>query len=500
MATQLTASPELNAALSELEKTWTSQWLEELKKLVRIPSVSFEGFDPKEVEKSAKATAELLKKAGLENVEVIPFPGAHPYVYADYCHSPGALTVLYYAHHDVQPPGRVEAWKTKPYEPIEKQGPGGMRLYGRGAADDKAGIVVIASCLGATLKTLKSLPINVKVIIEGEEESGSHNLEAFLIQYKQKLNADIMVLTDTTNFDVGYPSLTTALRGMVGFEVEIRALRNTLHSGMWGGPIPDPVMAMNKVFASMTDKHGRICIPGIQSMVRPMDSAEEIRLRKIHCEDDKFKEQAGMLPSATLLKEGPSLPAQTWRFPSLTINAFQASSRAQASNIINDASWGRISLRLTPEMDAQKVATLVESYIRENTPWGLEVNLKEIACSPGWSTDPKHLDSFGQKVFELAEDALQEGYSHPVIQIGCGGSIPFVKPFANALGGAPALLVGVEDPYTNAHGENESVCIEDLKKAAISQIRLLWKLKGLDPKVATQKGATQKGTTKNNHV
>lgn len=442
------------------------QYLEDLKTLVRIPSVSFAGFPEAEVRRSADAVAALMKKRGLENIQILEVPGAHPYVYADWLHAPGAPTLLLYAHHDVQPPGRMEIWKSPPFEPTLRQGPGGERLYARGSADDKAGVIVHTSAIDGCLKATGRLPVNVKLVIEGEEEIGSTHLPEFLKTHRAKLDADILVLTDTGNFDCGVPALTVALRGLVGLDVEVRALSKTVHSGMWGGPLPDPAMALSKALASLVDDQGKIAVPGILDQVRKMTPAEEAELAKIPCNEEDFRKQSGIVPGARLLKEGPSPAVQVWRFPSLSVNAIQASSRAQAGNVINDAAWAKVTIRVVADMDPERTMQLLEDHIRKHVPWGLEVKFHHEACNGAWA------ERGAGPAFEAAETALARGYGKAPYKIGCGGSIPFVKPFADALGGAPALLIGVEDPYTDAHGENESLLVSDLRKAIISQAYL----------------------------
>ena len=447
-------------------------YLEDLKTLVRVPSVSFPGFPESELKRSADAVACLLKARGLENVKILKIPGAHPYVYGERIRAPGKPTLLLYAHHDVQPPGRVELWETPPFEPTEKQGPGGARLYGRGSADDKAGVIVHTSAIASYLQTVGELPVNVKVVIEGEEEIGSTHLAEFLQTYREELSADIMVLTDTGNFDCGVPGLTVALRGMVGLEVEVKALSKTVHSGMWGGPVPDPAMALSKMLATLVDEEGQIAIPGVLDHVRPIGREEEAELGRIPYSEGDFREQSGMLPGTQFLnckktsgaKVSPLV--QIWRLPSLTVNAIQASSRLQAGNIINDSAWAKVTIRLVADMNPEEVLRLLSRHLEAHVPWGLELRLKTEACTGAWSTDAKGA------AFEAAERALERGYGKVPVKMGMGGSIPFVKPFADALGGAPALLIGVEDPYTNAHGENESVLVGDLRSACLSQIYL----------------------------
>lgn len=443
------------------------EYLEDLKTLVRIPSVSFAGFPQSELRRSAEAVAALMKKRGLENVQILEIPGAHPYVYGDWLHAPGAPTLILYAHHDVQPPGREEIWKSPAFEPTVRPGPGGDRLYGRGSADDKAGIVVHTSAIDACLKSMGTLPVNVKLVIEGEEEIGSGHLPEFLKTYRHLLDADVLVLADAGNFDIGVPALTVALRGLVELEVEVRALNKTVHSGMWGGPLPDPAVALTKMLANLVDENGRIAIPGVLDEVRPISPHEEAEMNKIPFDEEEFRRQSGIIPGAKLIKEGPSPAVQCWRLPSLTINAIQASSRKMAGNIINDVAWAKVTIRVVPDMDPKKVRQQLQDFLLKHAPpWGLEVKFHGDACNSAWA------ENASGPVFEAAEAALTKGYGKAPYKIGCGGSIPFVKPFADALGGAAALLIGVEDPYTDAHGENESALISDVKKAFLGHIHL----------------------------
>src|SRR5499427_1099613 len=438
-----------------------NNYLEDLKKLVRIPSVSFAGFDPKQVRASAEATARLLKERGFENVQLLEVGDAHPYVYGEVLKAPGKPTVLLYAHHDVQPAGDAEAWRSNPFEPTERDG----RLYGRGAADDKAGIVVHTSAVDSYLRGPGTLPLNVKVVIEGEEEIGSGHLGEFLKKNRKLLDADAMVLTDTGNFETGLPSITTALRGLVTVDVEVRGLKQSVHSGMWGGPVPDPVMGLCRMLASLTKVDGSLAIPGILDKVRPLTPAERKSIQSLPGDENYFRKQAGMLPGVQLL--GGRHPWETnWRQPSIAVNAIQASTRKDARNIIVESAWARVGIRIVPDLDPVDVQKRLVDALKKATPWGLEAIIRSEQAVSWWYTDSSH------KAFQAGFRALKKGYGKEAVAIGCGGSIPFVDPFASELGGVPALLIGVEDPYTNAHSENESLHLGDLDRSIKSAIHI----------------------------
>lgn len=438
------------------------RFVSDLSRLVAIPSCSFPGFPPSEVARSAEAVAAYLRRCGLEHVKVLRLPGAHPYVYADWLHAPGKPTLLLYAHHDVQPPGRLELWKSPPYRATVRGG----RLYGRGTADDKAGIVVHAAAIEGWLKGAGRLPLNVKLIIEGEEEVGSDHLEAFLKKYVGMMRADAIVLTDTSNFDTGVPSITTSLRGISMVDVTVRTMDHPLHSGMWGGPLPDPVQALAKMIASLTDADGRIAIPGIYKDVRPLSALERKSYASLRYGEAKFRRETQLLPGVRTIGGRSAPVVKLWREPSIAVNAIQASTRKGAANIINESAWCRVGIRTVPDMDPMRVCRLLMDHLKRRAPWGVRVEFSEPSAAPWWTTDPSG------PAFSAARRALSKGYGREAVFTGSGGTIPFVGPFARVLGGVPALLIGVEDPKTNPHSENESLHLGDFHKAIRSSILL----------------------------
>jgi acetylornithine deacetylase/succinyl-diaminopimelate desuccinylase-like protein len=444
--------------------------------------VSFSGFEPAEVVRSAQAVASqfqafldefqstLKQQAIRSRVEVLTLPGVHPYVMMSLEKDPALPTVLLYAHHDVQPPGRLERWKTQPFEPELREGPGGVRLYGRGTADDKAGILVHLSALRAHLENTGTLPLNVKVLIEGEEEIGSGNLGSFMRLHRERLQADALILTDTANFDCGVPGLTTSLRGLVSVEFELQALSKSIHSGLWGGPIPCVSLGLSKLLSTLVDERGEIAVESIRRLIPAPSRSRVQELRELPVDELRFRSQAGVLDTTRMLVSPKEYWERLWESPSLVVTAIQVASRLQSGNVLNDAAWAKVTLRLPPGVESLGILKALTQHLHDHAPWGMKVVVGESHEAPGWKT------SAVGPAFEAAKRALHAGYGREAVFMGCGASIPFVQPIVEVLGQIPALLVGVEDPYTDAHGENESLLVSDFHSACKSQAVLLAEL------------------------
>jgi cysteinylglycine-S-conjugate dipeptidase len=451
----------VHEALGELA-AGLGQWQQTLIELCRIPSISAAGFPLEEVRRSAQAMAQALRDAGVEHVEVLEIPGVHPYVYGDWLHRPGAPTVLLYGHHDVMPPGRPEKWLSPAFEPVERGG----RLYGRGTADDKGGVMAHVAAVGSYLRAAKTLPLNVKFIIEGEEEIGSRNLVRFLDEYKAKMAADFIVLTDTRNWDVGHPGLIYQLRGICQVDVEVQGLRQPLHSG-YSGPVPDPVQILCAMITDLRKPDGALNVPGLYAKVARPSAKQRARIRKLPLSEAKFKKDAGMLPGVRLWGERQySLLERQWTRPALTVIALEARPFLGSSNQIIEAARARLSLRTVPGMDARETGRLIIKKLTTRPPHGVKVTASITSATPWWTTDPEG------PAFEAARAALKAGFGKEAAMMGAGGTIGFVQPFADLLEGAPCILMGVADPHTQAHSENESLHLGDWVKAMRSTIHL----------------------------
>ena len=440
----------------------------DLVSLARIPSISAEGHDRAAVRRSAERTASLLEDAGLEGVELLEVPGAHPYVTGHWLHAGAdAPTVLLYAHHDVQPVGTPARWSSDPFEPTERNG----RLFGRGTADDKAGVLAHVAAIRAWLRARGRLPVNVKVVVEGEEEIGSPHLQAFLDEYGKQLDADVIVLADLMNFKVGWPGLTWSLRGLLDGTVTVKVMAQPVHSGMWGGVVPDALTAMSRLLATLHDDAGRITVEGFADDVRPLSDDERARLEALDVDLDELRRDARTVAGLDLVGD-PDVHVfeRMWLQPTITPTGMDVPDVVHASNTLLSEVTAKLSCRLAPGQDPERAAKALEAHLTAHAPFGCEVTWQLGETAPAWVMDPSG------PAWDAGVAAFRAGYGHDVAALGTGGSIPFVGPFAEAMGGAACLLIGVEDPATNAHGEDESLHLEDFTKACLSEAFLFREL------------------------
>jgi acetylornithine deacetylase/succinyl-diaminopimelate desuccinylase-like protein len=345
--------------------------------------------------------------------------------------------------------------------------------------DDKAGFVLQLAAVRAWLGGVGRLPVNVKLLVEGEEEIGSGHLAGFLRAHRERLDADVLVLSDTANLETGLPSLTTSLRGLVAVDVTVRTLDHPLHSGMWGGPVPDAATALAKLLARLVDDDGAIAVPGLEDDVPAVDEAERARLTALPFDAAAFRADAGLLPGTRLAGAGEDDPPghrvyeDTWLRPALAVTALEGMPLATAANQLMACARARVGVRVAPGQDAERVRDVLCDFLHARPPLGATVETAVVCAVPGWRTAPEG------PAFAAARRALQAGFGRDPVTIGCGATIPFVGPFAEVLGGVPALLLGLEDPPCNAHGENESLHLDDFRKAARAYVHLLDELSRL---------------------
>jgi len=426
----------------------------DLDALIRIPSVSADPAAATELRRCAELTATLLQRAGAADVEIIDdVPGCKPAVVAHYPAPESMPTVLLYAHHDVQPPGDPAGWSTPPFEPVERDG----RLYARGSADDKAGIAAHLAALRAFGGTP---PVGVTVFVEGEEEIGSPRLGELLAKHRHKLVSDVIVLADADNIEIGTPSITTSLRGVAACIVEVRTLRHGVHSGAYGGAAPDALTTLCRLLATLHDDAGQVVVEGLVSAPSPAFDYPEQR----------FREEAAMLDGVALLGTG-SIADRIWAKPSASVLALDATPMADVSNTLIPAARAKVSLRLAPGDDSVRARLALAKHLREHAQWGVDVTVTDSDIG-----DPYAIDSSGP-AFDAARAAYRNAYGRELVEIGTGGTIPFVAQFAEAFPDAAILVVSAgADPDCRAHGTDESLHLGEFERACVGNTLLLAEL------------------------
>lgn len=420
---------------------------------MRIASVWSDPNRRDDVHRSAQKVADLLRAAGFAQVDIVSADGA-PAVIAHHPAPPGAPTVLLYAHHDVQPEGDPAQWDSPPFEPTERDG----RLYGRGTADDKAGI---ATHLAAFRAHDGKPPVGVTVFIEGEEECGSPSLSRLLAAHHHKLSADVIVIADSDNWTTDVPALTVSLRGLVDCTVEVATLDHGLHSGLWGGVVPDALTVLVRLLASLHDDDGNVAVAGLhEGTAAPVDRGSQW-----------VRAESGLLDGVEEIGTG-TVAQRLWAKPAVTVIGIDTTPIDKASNTLIPRARAKVSLRVAPGGDAPAHLHALRDHLEQHAPWGAHVTV-----TPGDVGQPYAIEATGE-VYDAARAAFRQGWGAEPIDMGMGGSIPFIAEFAAAFPEATILVTGVEDPGTQAHSVNESLHLGVLERAAITEALLLEKLGG----------------------
>ncbi len=444
----MTTSQDLGQTVHQIMPTV----IDNLKQLVRIPSIATQGYPREQVLEAARTTEAQLKAAGFQQVHQLEeLSEGYPAVYGEIPGPPGTPTVLLYAHYDVQPAGRTQEWHSPPFEPTERNG----RLYGRGAADNKSGVVAHI----ATIQAFEGRPpVGIKIIVEGDEEFGG-SLHTYIPQHPNLFKADIIIIGDYGNITVGQPTLATTLRGSASLTVEVRTLTDQVHNGVFGGPVPDALIALCQIIATLHDKNGNIQVSGLEpSNWQGADIPEE-----------EFRRAANLLPNVDLIGEN-STSAQLWAGYSANVTGLDAPAIEGASNSLIDTARARINLRIPPDQNAKHALALLLQHLKSVTPWHAKVAISDRHASNGFvaKTDgPAHA---------AARQALKEAYNKDAQIIGAGASIPLTNALSEQFPQAEIIIWGAEDLAARIHGPNESVDLEELERVILTQALFLKRL------------------------
>ncbi|MEW9527252.1 M20/M25/M40 family metallo-hydrolase [Microbispora sp. NPDC049125] len=425
------------------------QTVEDLKRLVAIPSVAFPGHAEAPVLAAADLTERLLRAAGLPHVRQIPVEGSFPAVFAEAPAPPGAPTVLLYAHYDVQPAGDPALWRTSAFEPTVIDG----AMYGRGAADDKSGLIAHVAALRAFDGRF---PVGVKVVIEGQEEYAGERLEAFVEANPELVRADAMVIADCGNPRVGDPALTTSLRGMAAFTVEVRTLAEAVHSGAFGGAAPDALAALMRMLTALHDDNGDVRVPGLARGTFPGASDPE----------EEFRQTAGVLDGVSLVGSG-SLADRLWASYAITVTGLDVPTVSGAINAVQAVARARVTVRIPASGDAKTALNDVTAYLEKVAPWGVRVSFDDFVTGSGFEARSEG------RARDAVERAMARAFGRPPRQVGQGGSIPLVATLARQFPAAEILLYGAEDEGAAIHAPNERVVLDELRRIITTEALFL---------------------------
>ena len=422
--------------------------LAELKEFLRIPSVSTKSEHKGDIERAAQWVAEKLRQAGLENIEIAKTK-MHPLVYGESLHAPGKPTVLFYGHYDVQPAEPLDLWTSPAFEPAVRDG----NLYGRGTADDKGQVHIHLKALEALNKSAGKLPLNVKVMIEGEEEVGSVSLWDFVKENRERLKADALVVSDTSMLAKGVPSVTYGLRGLNYYQVEITGPVQDLHSGVFGGAVPNPITVLAETIAKLHDKNFRVTVPGFYDDVASLSRKERQALNSLPWREKDFRRTVGA--PALCGEKGFTIVEQLWIRPTLEPNGIWGGYLGEgAKTVIPSKVYAKFSTRLVPNQDPAKIAKLVEKHFRKLLPKSVECKFEVLSTGKPW------VAPYTDAIFQQAIEALEKGFGKKAVFIREGGSIPFVTQMYETFK-VPCVLMGFGLPDENAHAPDEHLSLEN---------------------------------------
>jgi len=431
------------------------RYVTELKDYLAIPSISALPEHQGDVQRCAEWTATEMTRVGLENVKTIATPG-NPVVYGDWLHAEGAPTILFYGHYDVQPVDPLDLWESPPFEATVRDG----EIYARGSADDKGQVFMHFKAIEAHMKQHGKLPVNIRVIIEGEEEVGSKNLDAFIKANKSMLGADVVVISDSAMFDRGVPSICYGLRGLVYFQIDVRGSNSDLHSGIFGGSVANPAMVLAQMLAKMRDNSGRIKVPGFYDDVRELTQAERDEWKKLPWNDKRYMKELG---APKLFGEsGYTTLERRWGRPTLEVNGLLSGFTGEgAKTVLPAVSMAKVSMRLVPDQHPDKIAELFEAYVESISPKTVDVKVTRMHGGKPWMAD------FDNTYVRAAGRAIEQGFGKAPVFCREGGSIPVVATFQEELG-IPSVLFGVGLPDENAHAPNEKLDLTNFHNGIVA--------------------------------
>ncbi|PYR93192.1 MAG: dipeptidase [Acidobacteria bacterium] len=424
--------------------THRDRYVDELKQYLAIPSISALPEHKADVRRTAEWSTEEMRRIGLQNVRLIETPG-FPVVYGDWLGAQGAPTILFYGHYDVQPVDPLELWESPPFEATVRDG----EIYARGAADDKGQVFMHFKAIEAHLKQNGRLPVNMKIILEGEEEVGSANLDNFVKDHRDELKADVVVISDSPMFDRGIPSICYGLRGLVYFQIDLRGTKSDLHSGSFGGAVANPAFVLANVLAQMKDRGGHVKIPGFYDDVRELREEERDQWKRLPFNEKRYAKELG---APRLFGEtGYSTLERVWARPTFEVNGILSGFTGEgAKTVIPAVAMAKVSMRLVPNQDPDKIAQLFEDHIKKVAPKTVDVKVTRMHGGKPWMTE------FDNKFVQAAGRAIEKGFGKTPVFNREGGSIPVVATFQEILG-LPSVLFGVGLPDENAHAPNEKL-------------------------------------------